>query len=95
MAIAGPAPDVRVGVVPLHPGAVVPPGTRIGITWSGCYGDHSVVPAVVGLPFAAARQALHAVGLTWACYLGGATTTTTSTTHAVDDDQVPPHADRR
>jgi beta-lactam-binding protein with PASTA domain len=81
LAMAGKEPDVRVGAVPLHPGVVVPPGTRIGITWSGCYGDASAVPAVVGLTFPAARHALHAVGLTWACYsVGPAPTTTTAST---------------
>jgi beta-lactam-binding protein with PASTA domain len=76
--LAGQEPDVRVGAVPLHPGAAVPPGTRVGITWSGCYGDASAVPAVVGLTFPAARHALHAVGLTWACYSVGKATTTTA-----------------
>jgi beta-lactam-binding protein with PASTA domain len=75
----GKAPDVRVGAVPLQPGTVVPSGTRVGITWSGCYGDASAVPTVVGLTLAAARHALHAVGLTWACYSVGQATTTTST----------------
>ena len=78
--LAGKGPDVRVGAVPLNPGAVVPPGTRVGITWSGCYGDASAVPAVVGLTFPAARHALRAVGLTWACYSVGKATGTTSTT---------------
>ena len=66
------------GAVPLSPGTRVPPGTRVGITWTGCYGDSSVVPAVVGLTFPLARHALHAVGLTWACYSAGVTTTTTT-----------------
>ena len=38
LAIAGKLPDVRVGAAPLSAGAAVPPGTRIGINWSGCYG---------------------------------------------------------
>jgi beta-lactam-binding protein with PASTA domain len=64
-------------------GAVVPSGTRIGITWSSCYGDAVAVPAVVGLTFPAARHASHAVGLTRACYsVGRAPTPTTSTTRA-------------
>lgn len=82
LATPGKAPDVRVGATPLGPGADVPAGTRIGIIWSGCFGDASEVPAVVGLTFPAARQAIHAVGLTWACFsVGKATTTTTTTTH--------------
>jgi hypothetical protein len=81
LSIPGKPPDVRVGAVPLSAGADAPPGTRIGINWSGCYGDASVVPAVVGLPFPAARQALHGAGLVWACYSVGEPPTTT-TTHA-------------
>ena len=78
LSIAGKPPNPAVGAIPLSPGATVPPGTRVGITWSGCYGDSSTVPAVVGLTFAAARHALHADGLTWACYSVGKTTTTTT-----------------
>jgi len=78
LSIPGKPPNPSVGALPLHPGAAVPPGTRVGITWSGCYGNGSAVPAVVDLTFAAARHALHAVGLTWACYTVGKPTTTTS-----------------
>jgi len=82
LALAGKPPDVRVGAVPVSPGVAVSPGTRVGINWSGCFGDAVDVPAVVGLTFGAARQAIHAVGLTWACFSVGkpAATTTTSTT---------------
>ena len=59
------------GATPLEPGATVPPGTRVGITWSGCYGDRSAVPAVVGLTFAAARHALHARRAHLGLLLGG------------------------
>ncbi|MFZ0251036.1 MAG: hypothetical protein WAL61_13900 [Acidimicrobiales bacterium] len=79
LATPGKAPDVRVGALPLSPGTVVPPGSRVGITWSGCYGDASDVPMVVGLTFAAARQAIHAAGLTWACFSVGKADTTTTT----------------
>jgi hypothetical protein len=79
LATPGKAPDVRVGATPLSPGADAPAGARIGINWSGCFGDASEVPAVVGLPFPAARQAIHGVGLTWACFsVGNAPTTTTT-----------------
>ena len=81
LAIPGKPPDVRVGAVPLSAGAEVPPGTRIGINWSGCYGDASEVPTVVGLPFPAARRAIHGAGLVWACYSVGEPPTTT-TSHA-------------
>jgi beta-lactam-binding protein with PASTA domain len=78
LAIPGAAPDARVGAVPLSPGATVATGTPIGVTWSGCFGDSATVPAVTGLTFAAAKHALHAVGLTWACYSVEVATTTTS-----------------
>ncbi len=65
--------------MPLSPGAAVATGTPIGVTWSGCFGDSATVPAVTGLTFAAAKHALHAVGLTWACYSVDVPTTTTTT----------------
>jgi len=77
LSIPGTPPNPSLGAVPLSPGADVPPGTRVGITWSACYGNGSAVPAVVGLTFAAARHALHVAGLTWACYSVGKPTTTT------------------
>jgi beta-lactam-binding protein with PASTA domain len=81
LSVAGKPPTPAVGAVPLSPGATVAPGTRVGITWSGCFGSGSLVPAVVGLTFPAARHALHDAGLTWACYsVGGATTTTSKAT---------------
>jgi hypothetical protein len=85
LSVAGQAPDARVGAVPLNPGATVPPGTRVGVTWSGCYGNGSPVPAIVGLTHALARHALLAVGLAWACYSVGRPTTaaTASTTTTI------------
>jgi beta-lactam-binding protein with PASTA domain len=80
LSIAGKPPQVKVGAVPLNPGTTVPKGTRVGITWSGCYGSGSVVPDVVGQTFPQARHSLHAAGLTWACFSTGATTTSTTTT---------------
>jgi hypothetical protein len=81
LSVAGEAPNANVGAVPVSPGATVPPGTRVGITWSGCYGNGSPVPAIVGLTHLATRHALIGVGLAWACYsVGGPTTTTTTTT---------------
>jgi beta-lactam-binding protein with PASTA domain len=78
LAIPGKPPDVRVGAVPLSPGTTVPTGTPIGVTWSDCFGDTATVPAVTGLTLAVAKHALHAVGLTWACYSVDVATTTTS-----------------
>jgi len=80
LSIPGKPPNLSLGAVPLMAGARVPPGTRVGITWSGCYGNGSAVPDVIGLTFSAARHALHAVGLTWACFSVGKPTTTTTTT---------------
>ncbi len=68
LALPGKEPTPNVGAVPVGPGSRVPPGTRIAITWSGCYGDTVVVPDVVGLSFAVARDAITGAGLTWACY---------------------------
>ena len=79
LAIPGKSPDVRVGATPLSPARASQPGTLIGINWSGCFGDASAVPAVVGLPFPAARRAIHAVGLTWACFSVGPAAATTTT----------------
>jgi beta-lactam-binding protein with PASTA domain len=84
LALPGKAPTPNVGAVPVEPGSKVPPGSRIGITWSGCYGNVVLVPDVVGESFAVARHALSEAGLTWACYSVGRssrnTTTTTSAT---------------
>jgi beta-lactam-binding protein with PASTA domain len=76
LAIPGRPPDVRVGIVPLSPGTQVAPGTRVGITWSGCFGGSTTAPGVVGLTFGAAVHTLHAAGLTWACYSVGRATKT-------------------
>ena len=62
--------------VPLLPGAPRPKGSWVGITWSGCYPDGSVVPSVTGQTFGAAVHLLHLAGLTWACTSVGPTTTT-------------------
>ncbi len=78
LSVAGPPPNPNVGATPLEPGAMVPPHTRVAVTWSGCYGDRSVVPSVVGLTFSVARHSLRSVGLAWACFSVGAATTTTS-----------------
>lgn len=82
LSVAGQPPDVAAGAFPLAPGSIVAPETRVGITWSGCSGDGAAVPSVVGLTFTATRKALHAAGLTWACFSVGRKTATTSTTTA-------------
>lgn len=78
LSLPGKPPDVRAGAQPLDPGATVPPGTRVALTWSACFGNGSTVPVLVGASFAVARHALHAAGLTWACYSLGPTATTTA-----------------
>ncbi len=85
LATPGTTADPRVGAVPLSPGALVAQRSAVGITWSGCYGDASRVPAVVGLSLPAARQALRAVGLAWACSSVGVPTTTDDRCGHVDD----------
>ncbi len=81
-------PDLNVGAVPLVAGTSLPKGSWVGITWSGCYPNGSVVPEITGLSFNAAVGLLHTAGLTWACYsmatltasLATMTTTTTDST---------------
>jgi beta-lactam-binding protein with PASTA domain len=96
LALPGKEPTLNVGAVPLETGTRVPRGTRIGITWSGCYGDAVEVPAVVGLSFAAASDAITGAGLTWACYSverprknSSSTTTTSSPTSPTTTQQAP------
>ena len=79
LAIPGKGLDVRAGATALRPGASTPTGTQIGISWSGCFGGASEVPALVGLLFPAARRAIHAVGLTWACFSVSPAAATTAT----------------
>ncbi len=62
--------------VPLLPGAPRPKGSYVGITWSGCYPEGSVVPNITGQTFGAAVHLLQLAGLTWACTSVGTTTTT-------------------
>jgi beta-lactam-binding protein with PASTA domain len=61
-------PDLNLGAVPLVAGTSLPKGSWVGITWSGCYPNGSVVPEITGLSFNAAVGLLHTAGLTWACY---------------------------
>lgn len=85
LSVPGKPPDVDVGAVPLVAGTSLPKGSTVGITWSGCYPDGSVVPEITGLSFTTAVHLLRTAGLTWACYsaasltasLATATTTTT------------------
>jgi beta-lactam-binding protein with PASTA domain len=68
LVLPGKEPNLNAGAVPVAPGSKVPADTRVGITWSGCYGNAVVVPDVVGLSFAVASDTITGAGLTWACY---------------------------
>jgi hypothetical protein len=80
LSIPGKAPQLSAGAVPLLPGTVRPKGSFVGITWSGCYPNGSIVPNITGLTFWVAAKLVHVAGLTWACYSVGPTTTTHPTT---------------
>jgi len=80
LALAGRAPTPDAGAIGIEPGTKVPPGTRIGIRWSGCYGNAVVVPEVVGLSLAGAKHSIKGAGLTWACFSIEKPTTPTSAT---------------
>jgi hypothetical protein len=78
LSIPGRPPNVTVGAQPLAPGTLLPKGTWVGITWSGCYPAGTTVPLVTEHTFAVAVHLLHLAALNWACYsIGGPTTTTT------------------
>jgi hypothetical protein len=78
LSIPGRPPNVTVGAQPLVPGTLLPKGTWVGITWSGCYPAGTTVPLVTEHTFAVAVHLLHLAALNWACYsIGGPTTTTT------------------
>lgn len=81
LSIPGRPPNVTIGAQPLLPGTPLPKGSRVGITWSGCYPAGTTVPLVTGRSFAGAVQLLHLAALNWACYSVGPNPTTT-TTHA-------------
>lgn len=72
-------PVPTLGATLLEPGAMVPRGSTIGLTWSGCYGAGSIVPSVVGKTFATARRAITMAGLTWACFSVGTPRPSTTT----------------
>jgi hypothetical protein len=68
LSVPGPGTDARVGAAPIAPGAVRPARSPIGVTWSGCYPNGTVVPDVTGLTFDTAVHRLHLAGLAWACF---------------------------
>jgi hypothetical protein len=68
LSVPGPGQDARIGATALTPGSARPARSRIGVTWSGCFPNGSIVPDVTGLSFAKAVHRLHVAGLTWACF---------------------------
>ena len=80
LSIPGRPPDVIVGAQPLPPGTLLPKGSRVGITWSGCYPAGTTVPLVTGHTFAGAVHLLHLAALNWACYSVGPNASAVTTT---------------
>ncbi len=82
------ARPARVGATPLAPGTARPAHSRVGVTWSGCYPNGTIVPDVTGLTFDRAVHRLHLAGLAWACFSVGparpqhSSTTSSTTTKA-------------
>jgi hypothetical protein len=68
LSVPGPGTDARIGATALAPGTARPARSPIGITWSGCFPNGSVVPNVTGLSFDKAVHRLHVAGLDWACF---------------------------
>ena len=79
LSIPGRPPAVNVGAHPLLPGTLLAKGSRVGITWSGCYPAGTSVPRVTGQTFAGAVHLLHLAALNWACYSVGPNPTDTTT----------------
>ena len=89
LSVPGSPPHRDVGATPLSAGSALPKGSLVGISWSGCYPDGTVVPAITGLTFVGAAHQLQLMSLKWACYSTGSTTTT----HPADDDASADHDD--
>lgn len=68
LSVPGTGQDARVGATALTPGSTRPARSSIGVTWSGCFPNGSVVPDVAGLTFDKAVHRLHVAGLAWACF---------------------------
>lgn len=95
LSIPGNPPAVSAGAVPLVPGTPRPKGSKVGITWSGCFPGGSVVPQVTGLAFLAAAKLLRTAGLTWSCYSEGPATTTTASVTTSSTSKPPTSATPR
>lgn len=78
LSVPGRPPTVTVGAQPLLPGTLLQKGSRVGVTWSGCYPAGTTVPLVTGHTFASAVHLLHLAALNWACYSVGSNPTTTT-----------------
>jgi hypothetical protein len=68
LSVPGAGQDARIGATALTPGSARPARSRIGVTWSGCYPNGSIVPDVTGVSFDKAVHRLHVAGLAWACF---------------------------
>jgi hypothetical protein len=68
LSVPGPGQDARIGATALTPGSARPARSRVGVTWSGCYPNGSIVPDVTGVSFDKAVHRLHVAGLAWACF---------------------------
>ncbi len=88
LSVPGAGRDPRVGGTPLAPGTARPARSLVGVTWSGCYPNGTIVPEITGLTFDRAVHRLHLAGLTWACFSTAparpsrSTTTSSTTTNA-------------
>lgn len=51
----------------LAPGQMIPEGSTIGLTWSGCWPNGTVVPNVTGQPWSSSWHVIHNAGLTINC----------------------------
>jgi beta-lactam-binding protein with PASTA domain len=80
LSVPGRPPFVTVDATPLVPGTLLSKGSRVGITWSGCYPEGTVVPMLIGYTFSSAVRIVRRAGLDWACYSSGGPTTTTHPT---------------
>jgi hypothetical protein len=85
LSVPGTGRDARIGGTPLAPGTARPAHSRVGVTWSGCFPNGTIVPEITGVTFDKAVHRLHLAGLTWACFSTAParpsrSTTTSSTT---------------
>jgi hypothetical protein len=71
LSVPGTGHDPRVDATSLAAGTARPARSQVGVTWSGCYPNGTIVPDVTGLTFDRAVHRLHLAGLAWACFSVG------------------------